>query len=306
MITIKELYKEFENIIATNNINLEIRSGEIFGLVGPNGAGKTTLLRMLAANLTPTSGTAFIDEYEITKDKVEIRKMTGYMPDFFNLYRDLKIWECLDYFAEAHKIPEDSRKDRIETILETTGLTEKRNAFIKGLSRGMIQRLGLARAMLHNPKIYLLDEPFSGIDPRGRAELKSALMKLQAEGRTILISSHILPELSDFCTSIGIVERGKMISSGRISEIDKETADRKVHLTVLSDEKETEEILRKNESVLILEQKEKDFILSIKGGLPEIAELNEELVKKGVKVVSFTEKRSLEEIYLSISKEGVS
>ncbi|MFH0775943.1 MAG: ABC transporter ATP-binding protein [bacterium] len=306
MITIKELYKEFENIIATNNINLEIRSGEIFGLVGPNGAGKTTLLRMLAANLTPTSGTAFIDEYEITKDKVEIRKMTGYMPDFFNLYRDLKIWECLDYFAEAHKIPEDSRKDRIETILETTGLTEKRNAFIKGLSRGMIQRLGLARAMLHNPKIYLLDEPFSGIDPRGRAELKSALMKLQAEGRTILISSHILPELSDFCTSIGIMERGKMISSGKISEIDKETIDRTLHLTVLSDEKEAEEILRKNESVFILEQKEKDFILSIKGGLPEIAELNEELVKKGVKVVSFTEKRSLEEIYLSISKEGVS
>ena len=306
MITIKGLYKEFEDIIATNNINLEIRSGEIFGLVGPNGAGKTTLLRMLAANLTHTSGTAFIDEYEITKDKVEIRKMTGYMPDFFNLYRDLKIWECLDYFAEAHKIPEDSRKDRIETILETTGLTEKRNAFIKGLSRGMIQRLGLARAMLHNPKIYLLDEPFSGIDPRGRAELKSALMKLQAEGRTILISSHILPELSDFCTSIGIMERGKIIKAGRISEIDKETIDRTLHLTVLSDEKEAEEILRKNERVFVLEQKEKDFILSIKGGLPEIAELNEELVKKGVKVVSFTEKRSLEEIYLSISKEGVS
>ncbi|HAV43660.1 TPA: multidrug ABC transporter ATP-binding protein [bacterium] len=307
MITTKDLYREFEDVIAVNTINLEIQDGEIFGLVGPNGAGKTTTLRMLAGNLAPTGGTAFIDGYEILKDQVEIRKIVGYIPDFFNFYPELKVWECLDYFAEAHKIPKESRRDRIDYILDVTDLTEKRDAFIKGLSRGMIQRLGLARAMLHDPRIYLLDEPLSGIDPRGRLKLKESLKKLHGERKIIMISSHILAELSDFCTSIGIMEKGKIISAGRIEEIEPDTTiERTLHLEVLSDEEKVEQILRGNERISALEIKGKTFTFSFKGDKVDITDLNEELVRCGVKIVSLAEKKTLEDIYLRISKERMS
>lgn len=307
MITTKDLYREFENVIAVDGINLEIHDGEVFGLVGPNGAGKTTTLKMLAGNLAPTHGTAFIDGYEILKDQVEIRKIVGYMIDFFNFYPELKVWECLDYFAEAHKIPKDSRRNRIDYILQVTDLTEKKDAFIKGLSRGMIQRLGLAQAMLHDPKIYLLDEPLSGIDPRGRLKLKEVLRKLHNEEKIIVISSHILAELSDFCTSIGIMEKGKIISAGKIEEIEGDTAiEKTLHLEVLSNEEKVEQILRKNERISDLKIKGKIFIFSFKGDNVDVADFNEELVRCGIKVVSFAEKKTLEDIYLRISKERIS
>jgi len=306
MIITKDLYREFDGLIAVDNINLKIQTGEIFGLVGPNGAGKTTLLKMLSSILLPTHGTAFIGGYEIIKDSVEIYKIVGYMPDFFNFYRELKIKECLDYFTCAHNIPEDLRRNRIDRVLEMVGLTEKRDAFIKELSRGMIQRLGLARAIIHDPKIYLLDEPFSGIDPRGRAEIKGVLKKLQGEGKTIVISSHILAELSDFCTSLGIMEKGRIIAQDRVDTIGEGIIEKTLHLKVISSQKEAEEALKNDERVSSLKKKEGDFIFIFRGELEDIATLNERLIKQGIRVVFLAEKRSLEEIYLKISKGGVS
>src|SRR6266487_4649122 len=219
MVDIQHLRKDYRNLTAVKNLSLELEQGDIFGFIGPNGAGKTTTIKMLATLLIPTAGTASVNGIDVVKHPEQIRSIVGYMPDFFGVYDDIKVWEYLDFFAAAYRIPRDRRPQIIDDVLELTDLSVKKDAYVEELSRGMKQRLCLAKTLIHDPKVLLLDEPASGLDPRARIEIKELLKELKAMGKTIIISSHILPELADFCNKIGIIEQGEMIVSGDVNEI---------------------------------------------------------------------------------------
>ena len=215
------LVKRYDRTLAVAGLDLAIEPGEIFGLVGPNGAGKTTTLRMLATLLRPTAGDAEIDGWSVTRNPDQVRRILGFMPDVFGVYDDMKVWEYLDFFARCHGLPAAGRRRMIGDLLELVDLGDRRNDYVQTLSRGMEQRLCLAHALVHDPKVLLLDEPASGLDPRARVELRELLRELRALGKTILISSHILPELEELCTSVAIVDRGKVLAQGRITDIER-------------------------------------------------------------------------------------
>jgi ABC-2 type transport system ATP-binding protein len=219
MIQIRHLRKEYKELVAVRNLSLELEAGDIFGFIGPNGAGKTTTIKMLATLLTPTAGTAVIDGRDIVRHPEAVRAIVGYMPDFFGVYDDIKVWEYLDFFAAAYRIPKHQRPQIIDDVLTLTDLNVKKDSYVESLSRGMKQRLCLAKTLVHDPKVLLLDEPASGLDPRARIEIKELLKELKAMGKTIIVSSHILPELADFCNKIGIIEKGEMIIAGDVNEI---------------------------------------------------------------------------------------
>ena len=214
------LVKRYDKALAVAGIDLEVAQGEIFGLVGPNGAGKTTTLRMLATLLTPTAGTAEVAGASITGNPDEVRRVLGFMPDVFGVYDDMKVWEYLDFFARCYGVPAAKRRRVVGDLLELVDLGARRDAYVQSLSRGMQQRLCLAHALVHDPQVLLLDEPASGLDPRARVELRELLRELRALGKTILISSHILPELEELCTSVAIVDRGKVLAQGRVADIE--------------------------------------------------------------------------------------
>ncbi len=219
MLVIDHLRKEYKNLVALEDLSFTLEPGDIFGFIGPNGAGKTTTIRMVATLLVPTAGTAYVDGIDVTRYPEEVRSVMGYMPDFFGVYDDVKVWEYLDFFAAAYRIPRDQRNRVITDVLELTDLAVKRDAYVEELSRGMKQRLCLAKTLVHDPKLLLLDEPASGLDPRARIELKELLKALRDMGKTILVSSHILPELADFCNKIGIIEKGKLLLFGEVESI---------------------------------------------------------------------------------------
>lgn len=219
MIQIKNLTKKYRDLVALRDLNLTIEKGDVFGFIGPNGAGKTTTIKILSTLLEPSSGQAFVDGIDVVRQPLEVRRVIGYMPDFFGVYDDVKVWEYLDFFAAAYKIPANKRKGIIDDVLELTDLTGKREAYVESLSRGMKQRLCLAKTLVHDPKVLLLDEPASGLDPRARIEFRALLKELQAMGKTIFVSSHILPELADFCNVVGIMEQGKLVVTGKVNEI---------------------------------------------------------------------------------------
>src|SRR4051812_25081134 len=204
---------------ALSSLDLTVMRGDLFGFIGSNGAGKTTTLRILATFLTPSSGTAKVLGRDVVQDADAVRHVIGYMPDFFGVYKDMEVTEYLDFFGACYKIPSSQREKTVNDVLELVGLTEKRGALIGALSRGMQQRLGLARVLVHDPPILLLDEPASGLDPRARIEIRELLKELQRLGKTIMISSHILSELGEFCNKLGIIERGRLIISGTIDEL---------------------------------------------------------------------------------------
>jgi ABC-2 type transport system ATP-binding protein len=213
------LVKRYPGTLAVGGVDLAIPQGEIFGLVGPNGAGKTTMLRMLATLLLPTSGEALIAGESVTRNPQAVRRVLGYMPDSFGVYDDMKVWEYLDFFGRCYGLAPARRKRMIGDLLELVDLAAKRDAYVLSLSRGMQQRLCLAHALVHDPQVLLLDEPASGLDPRARVELRELLRELRTLGKTIVISSHILPELEELCTSVAIVDRGRVLAAGTISEI---------------------------------------------------------------------------------------
>jgi ABC-2 type transport system ATP-binding protein len=215
------LVKRYDGTLAVAGIDLTVQPGEIFGLVGPNGAGKTTTLRILATLLAPSAGTAEIAGLSVTRNPDQVRRVIGFMPDAFGVYDDMKVWEYLDFFARCYGIAPAARRRVISDLLELVDLAPKRDDYVQTLSRGMQQRLCLAHALVHDPQVLLLDEPASGLDPRARVELRELLRELRAMGKTILISSHILPELEELCTSVAIIDRGQVLAQGRVAEIEK-------------------------------------------------------------------------------------
>ncbi len=215
------LVKRYDRTLAVAGVDLEIEEGEIFGLVGPNGAGKTTTLRILATLLEPTAGEAEVGGWSLARNPNDVRRVLGFMPDVFGVYDDMRVWEYLDFFGRCYGLSAPARKRIIGDLLELVDLADKRDTYVQGLSRGMQQRLCLAHALVHDPKVLLLDEPASGLDPRARVELRELLRELRSLGKTILISSHILPELEELCTSVAIVDRGRVLASGRIADIEK-------------------------------------------------------------------------------------
>ncbi|MDO8684694.1 MAG: ABC transporter ATP-binding protein, partial [Armatimonadota bacterium] len=219
MLRTENLRREFGKLTAVNDLNLNVEAGDIMGFIGPNGAGKTTTIRMVSTLLKPTSGAAYVGGIDVSREPEEVRRILGYMPDFFGLYDGVMVWEYLDFFAAAYQIPRSKRRQAIDDVLELTDLTIKRDSYVEALSRGMKQRLCLAKTILHDPKLLLLDEPASGLDPHARIEIKELLKELRKLGKTILISSHILPELADFCNKIAIIEQGSLVVSGDVSAI---------------------------------------------------------------------------------------
>ena len=219
MIETKGLTKNYGNLAALVDLDLKINDGDIFGFIGPNGAGKTTTMRILATLLEPTRGQAFIEGLDVTKNGKKVRSMIGYMPDFMGVYDDLKVFEYLEFFAAAFGIERKKRKSIVEGVLELTDLRSKRSVSVDSLSRGMQQRLGVARVLIHDPKVLILDEPASGLDPRARIEIRELLRELKRMGKTIMISSHILSELEEICDRVGIIEQGRLVFSGTMEEI---------------------------------------------------------------------------------------
>ncbi len=219
MIETSDLTKKYGDLYAVKALDLKLEKGDVFGFIGPNGAGKTTTMRILATLLNPTWGVASVCGYSIYTHPKEIRRLIGYMPDFFGVYDDMKVIEYLEFFAAAYRIKGAQRKKVCDEVLELVDLGYKREAFVTSLSRGMTQRLGLARVLLHDPQVLLLDEPASGLDPRARIEIRGLLKELRKMGKTIMVSSHILPELADICNKIGIIERGELLVNADVAEV---------------------------------------------------------------------------------------
>jgi ABC-2 type transport system ATP-binding protein len=215
------LVKRYGDELAVAGVDLLVGPGEIFGLVGPNGAGKTTTMKILATLLAPTSGEAYVTGIPVAADPIEVRRRIGYMPDFYGVYDDLRVWEYLDFFARCYNVPANRRATMIGELLEIVGLGDKRDAYVESLSRGMRQRLCLAHTLVHDPALLILDEPASGLDPRARVEMREILRELRAMGKTILVSSHILPELAEMCTGVAIIDHGRVLRSGTIGEIER-------------------------------------------------------------------------------------
>lgn len=219
MIETRQLTKRYGHLIAVNEINLSLKEGDVFGFIGPNGSGKTTTMRMIATLLAPDYGEAYVCGKSIYNDPREIRRLVGYMPDFFGVYDDMTVIEYLEFFASAYRINGPGRRKVCEEKLELVDMSFKRDAMVNQLSRGQTQRIGLARTLLHEPQVLLLDEPASGLDPRARIEIRNLLKKLGELKKTVIVSSHILPELADVCTRVGMIEKGNLIVDGYVDEV---------------------------------------------------------------------------------------
>jgi ABC-2 type transport system ATP-binding protein len=308
MLEVKHLRKVYGNLVAVHDLSFRLQPGDVFGFIGPNGAGKTTTIKMVATLLEPTSGTATINGADIHRNQMDVRRQIGYMPDFFGLYDDIKVWEYLDFFASAYKIPRMQRPQIIGNVLELTDLTAKRDAYVQSLSRGMQQRLCLAKCLVHDPSLLLLDEPASGLDPRARAELKELIAELGRMGKIVIVSSHILPELADFCNTVGIIEQGKMLAMGPVSEIVKGIQKSRVLvIRALAESGAVASHLQNREHVLSAEPlNEHSVKVEFSGELEDQAELLAALIRDGLRVVDFREEEvDLEDVFLSITTGAI-
>ncbi len=309
MIEVINFTKRYGDFVAVDNLSFAIGKGEIFGFIGPNGAGKSTTIRFLATLLRPTSGEGRVAGFSVTAEPMSVRRNIGFMPDDFGVYDGMKVWEFLDFFAVAYEIPRSYRKKIIGEVLDLLDLTDKRDDYVNGLSKGMKQRLCLAKTLVHNPPVLILDEPASGLDPRARLEMKALLNELKQMGKTILISSHILSELADFCTSIGIIERGQMLAAGNIREIQARIRTHRVLKVRVLDEstERAAEVLRGSSSIRLVETYDHTLTAEFEGEDHDMAGLLDRLISSGVAVLSFAEEPlSLEEVFMMITKGIVS
>ena len=305
MIEVSHFTKRFGEFIAVDDLSFTIDRGETFGFIGPNGAGKSTTIRFLATLLRPTSGEGRIAGHSVVEEPMAVRKVVGFMPDDFGVYDGMKVWEFLDFFAVAYEIPRDRRRTIIGQVLDLLDLTHKKDDSVNGLSKGMKQRLCLAKTLVHDPPVLILDEPASGLDPRARLEMKALLNELRRMGKTILVSSHILSELADFCTSIGIIERGRLLAAGSIQEIQRRLRSHRVLRARVSDESadRAASILRDHLSIRSVESFDHSITAEFEGDDDDMARLLRTLVTAGIGVVSFAEEElSLEEVFMMITK----
>ena len=304
MIELIDFGKDYGDFTAVERLNLKIGAGEMFGFIGPNGAGKSTTIRFLTTLLKPSRGEGIVNGFSVTQDPMNVRKSVGYMPDNFGVYDGMKVWEFLDFFAVAYQIGFQQRRQIIGDVLDLLDLAHKRDDYVNGLSRGMKQRLCLAKTLVHDPPVLILDEPTSGLDPRARMEVKALFRELRRMGKTILISSHILTELADCCTSIGIIERGQLLMHGPIDEVYRR--------------------IRGNRVMTIKVYEKLDVALSMIRSIPEARDLDvidhritvelpiddaaislllERMLAAGVKLTSFAEKEpTLEDVFMMVTK----
>ncbi len=306
MIETQELTKMYGDLYALNRLNLKLEPGDVYGFIGPNGAGKTTTMRILATLLNPTFGEASVCGYSIYNAPKEIRRVVGYMPDFFGVYDDMKVIEYLEFFAAAYRINGPDRRKISEDVLELVDLTYKRDELVTSLSRGMTQRLGLARVLLHDPKVLLLDEPASGLDPRARIEIRALLKELRKMGKTILVSSHILPELADICNKIGIIEQGQLVVNGPVDEVMKQVrTEILLNIAVADRRDEAADLLRVQPEVEEVSDREGTDVLVVRltPETIEYAHLNKLLIQNDFMVTTFKEDEiNLETAFMQLTK----
>ncbi|MFM1767655.1 MAG: hypothetical protein RJA22_184 [Verrucomicrobiota bacterium] len=298
------LTRSYGAMTALSSLDLTVHPGDLFGFIGSNGAGKTTTLRILATFLAPSAGSASVMGHDVVRDADAVRHVIGYMPDFFGVYKDMEVTEYLDFFGACYKIPSAQRSRTVADVLELVGLSEKRGALIGALSRGMQQRLGLARVLIHDPKVLLLDEPASGLDPRARIEMMAILQELQRMGKTIVISSHILSELQTLCNRVAIIERGRLIYAGPVQGVREHAAGGRVfRVRVSSNPDRARELLQAWPGVGEVTAEEGQLRVTLAAADTDPAGLAEALVQGGARLVELREEElGLEEVFLRVTR----
>jgi ABC-2 type transport system ATP-binding protein len=304
LIELLEFTKLYGDFKAVDKLSLKIEAGEMFGFIGPNGAGKSTTIRFLATLLKASHGEGVVNGHSVTRDPLGVRRSVGYMPDNFGVYDGMKVWEFLDFFAVAYQIPRSRRKQVITDVLELLDLTHKRDDFVNGLSRGMKQRLCLAKTLVHDPPVLILDEPSSGLDPRARLEFKALMKELRRMGKTILISSHILSELADCCTSIGIIERGQLLMQGPIEEVySRIRRNRLIEIKFMDGMDVGLSIIRSMPETRDVQVQDHRATIELEGDNAKVAELLDTLMRQGVRLRSFNDKDpTLEDVFMLVTK----
>jgi len=305
MIETRNLTKRYGNLIAANDITLKLEDGDVFGFIGPNGSGKTTTMRMIATLLNPDHGEAYVCGKSIYTDQEEIRRLVGFMPDFFGVYDDMTVVEYLEFFAAAYRIKGPARRKVCEEKLELVDMSFKRDAMVNELSRGQTQRIGLARTLLHDPQVLLLDEPASGLDPRARIEIRNLLKRLGEMKKTIIVSSHILPELADVCTRVGMIEKGHMIVDGNVAEVMRKARQRiLLNIRVRERNEDAAKLLEQLDCTeLVTIRKDNMLELTLKPTVEDYSVIPTELVNAGFSVTLFREEEvNLETAFLQLTK----
>lgn len=304
MIETRDLTKKYGDLFAIRSIELNLEQGDLFGFIGPNGAGKTTTMRILSTLLAPTWGEAYVGDYSIYTHPKEVRRLVGYMPDFFGVYDDMKVIEYLEFFAAAYRIKGPQRRKVCEEMLEIVDLAFKRDAFANTLSRGQTQRLGLARVMLHDPQVLLLDEPLSGLDPRARIDMRNLLKRLGSMGKTVIVSSHILPELADVCNKIGIIDRGVMNVNAAVDDVMKQVR-RYIVLQIGVDDRQdaARDLLLEQPSVNQVGEVDGHLSVQLHEGVTDYVVLSKALVEAGFGLTRFNEEElNLEAAFMALTK----
>ena len=308
MIDIKGFTKVFGDFVAVDDLHMTVQAGDVFGFIGPNGAGKSTTIRFLATLLKPTAGDATVNGFRVTRQPMDVKRSIGFMPDIFGVYDGMKVWEFLDFFASAYRIPLAKRRRAIQDVLELLELTHRRDDYVSALSRGLKQRLCLAKTLVHDPPVLILDEPASGLDPRARIELQALLTELQHMGKTILISSHILSELAGCCNRIGIIERGQLLAQGTLAEIQKQFHQHRVlQIVVLERANDAQRIIGRHPRTRNLDALDHALTVEFAGDDGEVAGLLGSLVEAGIQVLRFSEQvPSLQDVFMRVTKGIVS
>ncbi len=306
MIKTVDLTKKYGDAFAIRSIDLDLQAGDLFGFIGPNGAGKTTTMRIIATLLEPSWGEAYVCGHSVHTQPKEIRRLVGYMPDFFGVYDDMTVTEYLEFFAAAYRINGVARRKRVDEMLDIVDLDFKRDAYANTLSRGQTQRLGLARTLLHDPQVLLLDEPLSGLDPRARIEMRNLLRRLGELGKTIIVSSHILPELADVCNKVGIIDRGELKQNAKVTEVIRMVRQHTVLVVQPADRSDLERItalLADHSKVQGTELGDNAIRIVLKPEVDEYSDLPELLMNQGIRLRQFTEEQlDLESAFMALTK----